>query len=377
MRDLIVFAEDYCGLPSSTQHLINGIAKNRKVMWVNSIGLRQPTLSLKDSKRVLNKVLSWNSTNSSSTSYKNDQLHLVEQVNVITVPAPSSYFARIIAREVMLKQLKPLIKKMGLIRPILWTSLPTASDLCGHLDESATIYYCGDDFSALAGVDHDTVMAHEARLINKADLILTASEALYNKFPEDKTHHLTHGVDLNMFTKPVPPAKEIRQLHNNGNRPIAGFYGSLSNWLDYSLLGKVCSAMPNWDFVFIGPIELNQNLLPKLNNVYYLGKRRHDELARYSQHWDVSILPFRDNEQIRACNPLKLLEYMAVGKPIVSCPFPALEPYKNFIHCAEGSEEFIEALLQARSGSAIPESLVEDKSWSRQSERLCRLMEQL
>ena len=56
-HDLIVFAEDRGGLPSSTQHLIKQLAKTRKVIWINSIGLRQPTFTLRDIKRAFNKLI--------------------------------------------------------------------------------------------------------------------------------------------------------------------------------------------------------------------------------------------------------------------------------------------------------------------------------
>jgi glycosyltransferase involved in cell wall biosynthesis len=84
--------------------------------------------------------------------------------------------------------------------------------------------------------------------------------------------------------------------------------------------------------------------LEPLDNVYFLGTKPHDQLPQYSQHWDVSLLPFILNEQIIASNPLKLREYMAAGRPIVSIDFPQIQQYSQFIEVADGAEEFAQAL---------------------------------
>ena len=330
-RDLIVFGEDWGGLPSSTQHLIKQLSLTRKVIWVNSIGLRQPNWSLHDIKRVWTKL-----TKTSTDSKEEDQSAPFQTVNLKTIPAPKGKCARWIAKQLIIKQLKPIIKKALLNQPILWTSLPTVADICGSLGESGIVYYCGDDFGALAGVDHEVVLQHEQKLIQKSDLILAASPMLCTKFPEDKVRLLPHGVDFTLFNQSVFRAKDLP----NDKRPIAGFYGSLSKWLDYDLINQVTEINPDWHFVFIGQNELPYNPLTVRENVHIMGAKPHSQLPRYSQHWQVSLLPFVDNEQIRACNPLKLLEYLATGTPIISTDFPALIPYKSAIHTVNSVTEF-------------------------------------
>lgn len=358
MRDLIVFGEDFGGLPSSTQHLVRQLAKTHKVLWINSIGLRQPHLSVKDVTRAFNKL--FGKTNA-ITQNMSDSVGLsnIKVVNLRTIPAPASYASRKLAQLMMLQQLKPMIEELNLQDPILWTSLPTAVDLCGHLGESAVVYYCGDDFSALAGVDHQTVAEHESKLIDKADLIFAASKELVKKFPKCKTQLLPHGVDVELFSTPVARAEDLP----SSPRPIAGFYGSLSKWLDYDMIGHVAHAMPEWDFVFIGPNELDTLMLPNLHNVHYLGPRPHHTLPSYSQHWDISLLPFVDNEQIQACSPLKLMEYLAAGTPIVTTPFPAMAPYQKHVTAINNAQEMIQALNNARQLTHSPISIVEKDSW--------------
>ncbi len=372
MRDLIVFGEDFGGLPSSTQHLIRHLAKQHKVLWVNSIGLRQPKLNLKDATRALNKLIG-RSNAQTQNMLPNQRFDNITVVNLKTIPAPRSSIARKLAKELMLTQLKPVIKQLGMNNPVLWTSLPTAADLCGCLGESHVVYYCGDDFAALAGVDHQCVAQHEQDLIQKADVIFAVSDKLMNKFPHGKAHLLPHGVDFSLFSTPSERALDLPSNH----RPIAGFYGSLSQWLDYDLIERTALARSDWDFVFIGPNELDELALPTMNNVFYLGPRAHHELPRYSQHWDVSWLPFVDNEQIRACSPLKLMEYLAAGTPVVSTPFPALKPYQEYVTTVHNAEQTSQALTHARQSRAVSPTIVEKESWKSRGEIVHSILESL
>ncbi|OBU18374.1 glycosyl transferase [Photobacterium aquimaris] len=330
-HDLIVFAEDWGQLPSSTQHLIKRLTPNRKIIWVNSIGLRKPQFSLHDITRIYNKLTQPKTVSASSTSTASFQT-----ITLKTIPAPKTKFARWIAKKLICYQLAPILKQAQLHQPVLWASLPTVADLCGALGEYGVIYYCGDDFNALTGVDHATVIQHETKLVAKADLVLAASMALYNKFPQHKTHYLPHGVDFQLFNHSAARAHDLPE----NNRPTAGFYGSLSHWLDYDLLNNIIANNPDWNFVFIGKKIFNKSPFLNHSNLYLLGEKPHTMLPQYSQHWQVSLLPFIDNAQIRSCNPLKLLEYLATGTPIISTPFTAVLPYKSVVNIAQNATEF-------------------------------------
>jgi glycosyltransferase involved in cell wall biosynthesis len=383
MHDLIVFAEDLGGLPSSTQHLIKRLAQERKVLWINSIGLRQPGLNRRDLARVWHKLRPLFKPNTAAKqhgsysntrdNYSNIQGNNITQANLLTIPAPSSRLARRVARDLILHQLNPLIDRLGLKKPLLWSSLPTASDLCPHIENSGIVYYCGDDFSSLAGVDHEVVTCHEQELVDQADLVLVASDKLKKKFPSDKTRLLPHGVDTQLFARPAVRAVDLPQTDG----PVAGFYGSLSEWLDFDVIDHSAAALPEWQFVFIGPQCVPAHCLPQRRNIHYLGVRPHHLLPGYSQHWDVSMLPFKKSAQINACNPLKLLEYLAAGQPVVSVEFPALARFQGHVHIARHQGEFVQALLMAANSSGIPPSAVSGQSWDERSKVLNRMLERI
>ena len=371
LRDLIVFGEDWGALPSSTQHIVRHLAKSRRVIWVNSIGLRRPVLSWHDIKRAFNK-LKGGAPKTVQAQPPNANFHII---NPRTLPAPRSRVERWLATQLLTAQIKPVIKRTGLHEPVLWLSLPTAVDMAGRLGESALVYYCGDDFSALAGVDHQTVSQREQELITKADLIMAASLALVQRFPVHKTQLLPHGVAFSHFSTPVPRAADLP----NDGRPVAGFYGSLSSWLDLELLVEVISQLPNWHFIFIGKAVINTEPLTQFSNVTLLGERPHQQLPSYNQHWSAGLLPFCDNPQIQACNPLKLQEYLAAGRPVISTPFPALKPYQHLIQIVPNAAHMVAALEQARLAGTNREQqqAVAQHSWAARALQVSEWLEQL
>ncbi len=350
-RDLIVFGEDWGGLPSSTQHIVRYLSEDRKVIWVNSIGLRRPQITPHDLKRAWHKVTCTTKQNIPHNEQTNDAMpEHFRIINPKTIPVPKSPMERYLAAVLLQHQILPIMEEERITDPILWLSLPTAVDMIGKLNESRVVYYCGDDFNALNGVDHHIVKERENELVRKADLILAASDALRERFPEEKTHTLPHGVDFNLFSTPTERALDLP----NDGRPIAGFYGSLSTWLDQELLLETMKILPEWHFVFIGTADVDISLISSQHNAHILGPKPHHELPRYSQHWNASLLPFKDNAQIRACNPLKLVEYLAAGKPVISTPFPAIQPFRGLVPAAPNAVAMAEALLSTLSIRELP-----------------------
>jgi glycosyltransferase involved in cell wall biosynthesis len=371
-HDLLVFGEDWGGLPSSTQHLVAKLAHDHKTVWINSIGLRRPRICLHDLKRIWHKLTAGHHVGDNKTELPNEDFYVV---NPRTIPAPHYKLERKLASELIAAQVKPVIKNSELRSPILWTSLPTAVDVADNIDHSALVYYCGDDFSSLAGVDHRTIQQHEQKLVEKADLIIAASDELAFQFPDEKTRVLPHGVDYPLFSTPT---KRANDLVDDG-RPIAGFYGSISEWLDLGLLAAAAARLPNWHFVFIGKSVVDISTLEKLENVRFLGDREHEALPGYVQHWTASLLPFTDNQQIQHCNPLKLREYIAAGRPVISTPFPALSPYKDLVTTVNNVDDLVEALIQSvnKKTSCRQQLAVMNQSWSSQADKVSKWLDML
>jgi glycosyltransferase involved in cell wall biosynthesis len=363
-RDLVVFAEDWGRHPASTEHLVRRLAKTRKVLWMNSIGMRRPKFSLTDAKRAWAKVGQLMAPPASSRiddihqqSYTPPSLRVVAPH---AIPAPGNPLASALNRWLLSRQVHGRMQSYGMSKPVLWLTLPSAWPVVGTLDEYAVVYYCADDFGSLAGVDHGPILEMEKKLATRADLIIVVSDQLAKKFPSDKTIVVPHGVDFDIFTTPVPRADDLPV-----GRKIAGFYGSLPHWVDPQLITRTAAEMPDWLFVFVGGGTLFADGAAPANTLF-LGSRAHAELPRYVQHWDVSILPYRDCEPLRAGNPLKLREYLAAGTPIASVDFPALAPYRDIVSLAADPAYFADAIRAAAGDGArngIRRKAVASNTW--------------
>lgn len=374
--DMLVFGEDWGALPSSTQHLIRHLLPDMNIVWVNSLGLRRPKLCKRDLLRAAKKLQSMVTPSKGVGSDFESHGLKPHIVNPRVIPWPGNPIARKLNESLLTNLLQPLLASND-TRPLLWTSLPSAADVVGKLGERACIYYCGDDFSALDGVDHEPVAKMEQELVKKANLIIAASHKIAEKFPKEKTLVLPHGVDFERFSTPSVRASDL------GNGPVAGFYGSIAGWFDKQLMLTTAQQLPHWRFVLIGPAHTNIDELIAQPNIEWLGPRPHKELANYSQHWDVGILPFKNNAQIQACNPLKLREYLAAGQPIVSTHYPAIDKYSDLIHVAETSAtSFAEQIEEAYSQNKKEDSLlrqasVEQESWQQKAQQLRGIIERL
>lgn len=340
--DMVVFGEDWGAHPSSTQHLVKHLMREQQVLWVNSLGLRRPQFTRRDLQRA------WNKLGKMFSSAVPSQDSLAPEIlNPRVIPWPGNPLARVFNARVLQSALKPLLHQQTKA-PLLWTSLPSAVDVVGTLGERASVFYCGDDFSALDGVDHQPVAEMEQELVAKVDLVIAASDRLAQKFPDGKTIVLPHGVDVARFANTSPRAEDLPA------GPVAGFYGALADWFDQALFIEVCRRLPHWSFVLIGPANTDISALLAEPNVCWLGPKAHADLPRYSQHWDVGLLPFKHNAQITACNPLKLREYLAAGSPVVTTDFPALNGYRDLVQASDTAEGFARAIKTAYAQKTQP-----------------------
>ncbi|BDY04924.1 glycosyltransferase [Ferrimonas sp. YFM] len=353
---MLIFGEDWGRHPSSSQHLALAILDEVEITWVNSIGLRQP--GWRDLGRLLSKGVAIGASKGQKAPF--------------TVVAPklwpmaSQPWVRSLNRAMLRSQLA----EHGPF-DYVWCALPSAVEYLDLFPQSQVIYYCGDDFNALSGVDHQKVAPLELRLLEKAHLVCCASESLRQKLGLETSHLLPHGVDLTQFSRPQERPADLPP------GPVLGFYGALAPWLDYDLLAQLADLMPECNLVLIGPNLACPTTLLQRSNVHWLGPRPHASLAAYAQHFDVALLPFRDCPQIQACNPLKMREYLAAGCSVVSTRFEAAQDQAG-VDVTEDTEQFLaQVLLRLLSPASRVEQRmsVVGQGWQERGNELLRLLQ--
>jgi glycosyltransferase involved in cell wall biosynthesis len=116
----------------------------------------------------------------------------------------------------------------------------------------------------------------------------------------------------------------------------------------------------------IGPVRANVSKIAPLPNVHLLGRKDYQELPRYLKAFDVCINPYILDGVAEGCSPLKLYEYLATGKPIVSVDMPEARKFDGLVRIARSTEEFvlhIESALQ-EDKSLIRERIKESEKHS-------------
>lgn len=365
--DIIVFSDDWGRHPFSCQHIMKHLVPYNRIIWVNTIGMRKPKINVNDIQRGLQKIWSWTKT-------KQDEVE-VEGLTIISpfmIPFSSIPIVRVFNRYSVIKSVNKIYEKMKFKKPILLTTLPNAGDYVGSFDEFATIYYCVDDFIRWPGVYESVVREQEALLLNKIDLLICSSEELAKiKITKADVRILSHGVDYQHFST-LPSVVSKSSLIKDISRPIAGYFGLFGAWIDLDLLEKTIKRYSNVSFVLIGNVVVNIERLQGYSNVHFIGSVPYNDLPDFISFMDVLILPYSTEDRGQTITPLKLREYIATGKPVVTTSIPECKLYEQYLYIAESHELFCEslgiALLSSKTSPDEQKMAVEGEDWLHKAE---------
>ncbi len=246
---------------------------------------------------------------------------------------------------------KQLLKRLDFKNPLLWICLPTGVEQIGKLNERLIIYDCFDEHSAWDGrIDKNYILSMESRLCRKADVVFATTPTLLDKVKRynPNAHLVPNAADIAHFAKAFSEETIVPEEMRHIKSPIIAFVGVVgSYWVDLNLIKYAASTYPEWSFVLIGPIASDVSCLRGHKNIYLLGKREYKDLPGYLKRADVCILPFIVNDLIKHTNPIKLYEYLAAGKPVVSTPAPEVLAFKGTVRIAKDKNEFVQQLKEA------------------------------
>lgn len=337
---LVVFGDEWGLHPTSTQHLVRRLAHSHPLLYVNTLGMRPPRLTLYDLRRSWNKVRTWVRGRGDGVRAGIPNGHLYSP---ITIPFNRPAALRRWNRRRLIQGLQREMVRHGFREPVLLVASPIGAEVVGALGERLVVYYITDQYAALPGVHRRYLEELDTALLASADLIFVTSRKLQQEKTGEKTTPilLPHGVDFDHFSGaakgrgPIPP--EMARLP----RPVLGFFGLLAPWVDIELLQHLARSFPQGSVVLIGAAWSGCRPIGGPANLHWLGPRSYTDLPRLAAHFDVALIPFRQDKLTAYVNPLKLLEYLALGLPVVSIPLPDLEPFGHLIYQASTAEEFV------------------------------------
>jgi len=267
---------------------------------------------------------------------------------------------------------KKALRKLRFHHPVLWFAAPPLAPVAGHLGERFVVYYCIDDYAALPHMDHHEVTRLDDELTRAADQVFTSSRPLLEKKKKINPTALysPHGVDADRFGHALDPDFPVAAPLAGLRHPVIGFYGSISGWIDIELMTFLAKARPQWTFVMIGLISVDVGELAHLPNLVFIGPQPYDNLPHWVKAFDVGLQPYILNSQTYHSNPLKLREYLAAGKPVVSISIPEVDLFAGHVGTATNYDEFLQRIEEALATDSAErqkarQALVADMSWER------------
>ena len=346
--------------------MMREMSRRVPVLYVNSIGMRTPSLG--EGGMFVTRV---------KRKWKSLRRGLVVPREGFGVFSPFALPGKLgrFSRPFVPGQIRRAARRLGIRRPLVWVACPPALHLVPALDPAGLVFQRTDRFEAFANIDPKFIGACVQGLLASADLTLYCSHLLME---EEQARpraaaFVDHGVDYELFA-------EAGSAPRQGNDPAdvegipnprVGFVGGIdAHTFDPKLFERVAALMPEVSFVLVGGSSLPDDWC-SLANVHRLGQRPYEEVARYMAASDVLIMPWNDSEWIQACNPVKLKEYLAVGRPIVTTPFHELFAYDGFLRIAKTPEEFVARLREALADPGDAQSRrerVRDQTWERKLE---------
>ncbi len=297
----------------------------------------------------------------------------------ITITHPLKFFpdtlavGRAINRSSFCLHVSREAKRLGLKKPLLWLNPHSAVHLVGKLDESAVVYDVTDDWTSLTQAQwlQELIRQQDRELCQRADAVIVCSERLLEMKSKlsDKVSLIPNGVNATHYAAVLDDKGPLPALAAAWKRPVLGYTGSVHpDRVDVKLVRELAQQW-NGSVVLIGPDFLRPEDIAQLvlSNIHRVGPVAHSELPQYMRAFDACIVPHKMTPFTESLNPLKLWEYLAAGKPIVSTDVAGFRDFPSLVRLARTTEQFVaacrDALTESGDLAQLRRAAVEKHSW--------------
>jgi lipopolysaccharide heptosyltransferase II len=302
-------------------------------------------------------------------------------------------------RKMLSLQLSAVINGLGMKRSnlITWISDPIQGDYMGLMNERVCIYDCYDDYFTYSNRNPlrsiTRLMLQEERILKRADIVFVVSEELRKKKVKfsKNVYTVSNAADVALLSKACDLSTLMHSAISQISNPIIGMIGNLHQRVDFSLLRYIAVSHPEWSVVIVGdwsgadPKLIKSDLIKQLKsmaNVYWLGHQRFDELPKILRGFDVCIIPYAVEDPFnKSCSPLKMYEYLATGKPIVSTDLPSVRTESEVIRIGRSYPEFVREIAAAldEQGDFLKEkrmAMARKNSWDNRAQKIMSIIEE-
>ena len=368
---------------TNKQHTAISLAKKgKRILFIDSLGLRGATVSVGDSKRIINKIVK-------AFSLPKQVKPNIWSVSPLCIPGARNKISIFLNKILIRFNLFIYLKILGFKKPILWTYNPKTLSFIDPNSYSKIIYHCVDNISSQPHMDKNSIDFFEEKLIKIADYIFVTSKALLNKCKKwnINTYYFHNVVDIDNFRifnnkKNNYNFDDINKI----NSPRLGFVGAISNYkLNLNILIDIALKRKDWSIILIGKVGEGDPYtdvfkLKKIKNIHFLGPKKYEEVPYYMDMLDIALIPCKINTYTKSMFPLKFFEYLALGLPVVATKLESLEDFSDFHYRADNSNTFIEIIDNILSKKLLLEKdrlikLAEKYTYEIRTEKMLNIIE--
>jgi teichuronic acid biosynthesis glycosyltransferase TuaH len=247
--------------------------------------------------------------------------------------------------------IRKVARGLGMTDPLLWLNPHSALHMAGAMNEKAVIYDITDDWAmapSFSERERKLIVQQDRDLCHRADIVIVCSDALEasRRGRCKQLLHLPNGVDIAKYAAIPDEATPGSRPH-----PVFGYTGTIHpDRFDVNLVATLAAAFPTGSFVLVGPNHLSradEDKLSRFGNVHITGAVPYARIPEVMSEFDACIVPHVESKFTNSLNPLKLWEYLASGKPVVSTNVAGFAAYPQFCRIATGPDAFVQACRDA------------------------------
>lgn len=279
------------------------------------------------------------------------------------------------------KRLRAALKRLPGEKLLIYTCHPLHSFALDAFPERALLGYdWTDDWASfeLQSLPQAEIVARNERLVSKADVVTAVSQKLFQR-----------AQAANPNTAWLPNATSLLNLNGSSQAPDPlvsaipgprlGYVGQIGDRVDFDLLERIASQRPDWSIVMIGPVWSNRQIqadaLSQRPNVHFIGPRPYNSLPGILGQLDACLIPHTVDALTASMDPIKLYDYLATGKPIVTTPVAGVDRFAEVIYIAAAGPPFIgqiEAALREPDQTLTQKRLAfgRENAWPARAEQL-------
>ena len=286
------------------------------------------------------------------------------------------------------KQVKAALVSLGWSASHLWINQHEAAILLDADIAAESIYDITDDWTQFSGnqTHLELVQNQDKKLCMESDHVIVCSDQLFedkcNLVKANRLHLIPNGVHVEHYQTVTDNSKPFYPVTHKWQKPVFGYTGTIhGDRVDVELVSRIAATNPQATIAMVGPnlLEADDRLrLSKFSNIVFTGAKPYARLPDIMRAFDVCIVPHVVTPFTESLNPIKLWEYLAAGKPIVSTNVAGFRDFPELVNVSDSYDGFLVnldgALKEEPSFADARQAVAQQHSWGKRIDQVVQIL---